>query len=145
MDSRDSGGSQMNDVRHDYAARYSNYGARRRYLGNMYRACRSALSLLFIRMYDGTLTLGRYSLDHEPREWVRIPDSAQAKEARTTSIIRRRSLTYIKRSGYIGMFFLSIGMVGLVVSMFMQIPQHEMYLISGFIIGGKVIARIYGH
>jgi hypothetical protein len=96
-------------------------------------------------MHDGALTLGRYSIADEPRQWVRFSDSDDAKEIRATSIIKRRSVTHIKRSGYVGLFFLSIGMVGLLVSMFMQIPHTAMYVTSGVIIGGRMIARVYGH
>jgi hypothetical protein len=135
----------MNEIRHGYAACDSDYWNRWRNMGNMQRARRSTLPLFPICVHDGAFTLGRYSIADEPREWVRLPYTNEENEIRATSIIRRRSLTHIKRSGYVGLFFLGIGMTGLIVSMFIQIPSYAMCVTSGVIIGGRIIARVYGH
>jgi hypothetical protein len=132
---------ELEYARCDIPTNHTHRRTGRSYLGDIIRACRSAVFAIYVCFYDGIGKMGQYRIDDKPREWQRVSD--QARSPRATSIIRRRSIAQRRAGARSGIVQLSIGIGGLIISMFSEMPTADQYILAGAVLGIEGLSIIY--
>jgi hypothetical protein len=136
------GWSNMHEAHNDRRHCNQGYSTLRpwwRDLGDVGRACRSALPPVSIRLHDGVSKVGQHQFDSESDEWVRLTNEV----TRNTALVKRRTLEQHKSSGIVGLLLVGLGLTGMVVEMYWHIPSYMMYLSAGLFLGVEMVTLCY--